>query len=697
MDNRHRQTANNIAALLQDIASGLAHEAHISAIESHIGLLDAPQNPAACRQAGGVLRQLLEENQEVIASHIQSQNCPSGDCDVLTPAPCHMACPAGIDVPTYVTLIGQGRDAEAIQEIRKVNPFPWVCGLVCTRPCEFECVRGQIDAPVSIKFLKAFAADKAFAEGTYLNPEKETDKPQKVCVIGAGPGGLSAAYYLALKGYPVRVLEALPKPGGMLMVGIPRYRLPEKVIQAEVDMLQQLGVEIQYNTRFGRDVDLAQLKQEGFEAFFFAIGAHKAYRLGLPGEDDYPQVIEAVEFLRQVALGEGRLPGERVVIIGGGNVAIDAARTCIRMGSREVTIAYRRSRKEMPADHEEIEHAEEEGVKLLLLTIPTAIDGQKGQLQGLRCVQAELVKKEGSARMSPVEIPGSDFLLEADAVIAAIGQSVDKTGVEAGFNGHQGISWTRWNTFEVNSMSMETTAPGVFAAGDAVTGPATVIQAIAGGKRAAEGIDRYFKGLPQPKYLPVPPRQQRTPWIEVSASAKMNLARARMPMLEMEKRLTTDKQVELGYSEEAVRLEAKRCLRCDICKRCGTCVEVCRDMMGIHALEMGYVGQENGATDFEATANRCILCGACAANCPTNAIQIIDREGERMLSLCGTILNRDKLLYCKDCGEVLGTAKHVAYMQERTTDMDTVVGEGQLCPVCARRQRARHMAETLLA
>jgi NADPH-dependent glutamate synthase beta subunit-like oxidoreductase len=689
--------ASDIAMLLKDVASGQASDDHFPAIESLLPVLTDHHNPASCRDAGGTIENLVLDNKEVFKSHIQSQNCPSGECDALTPAPCHMACPAGIDVPTYVTLIGQGRDAEAIQEIRKVNPFPWVCGLVCTRPCELECVRGKIDTPVSIKFLKAFAANRAFADGSYLNPEKEPDQKQKVCVIGAGPGGLSAAYYLALKGYPVRVIEVLPKPGGMIMVGIPRYRLPEEVIQREVGMLQQLGVEFQYNTRFGQDLNFAQLKNEGFEAFFFAIGAHKAYRLGLPGEDEYPQVIEAVEFLRQVALGEGRLPGERVVIIGGGNVAIDAARTCIRLGSRDVTIAYRRSRKEMPADHEEIEHAEEEGVKLLLLTIPTAIDGQNSYLNGLRCVQAELVKKEGSSRMSPVEIPGSDFILEADAVIAAIGQSVDKIGLEAGFDGHTDINWTRWNTLEVNDVTMETTMPGVFAAGDAVTGPATVIQAIAGGKRAAEGIDRYIKGLPQPTLAPVPPRQQRTDWIEVPAKDKMNLVRATMPMLDMEKRLTTYEQVEIGYPEEAVRMEARRCLRCDVCKRCGTCVEVCRDMMGINALEMGYVGQENGPTNFETTTERCILCGACAANCPTNAIQIIDREGERMLSLCGTILNREELLYCEDCGMVLGTAKHIAYMQARTAEIGDIIGEHHLCPVCARQQRARSMSETLLA
>jgi NADPH-dependent glutamate synthase beta subunit-like oxidoreductase len=221
-----------------------------------------------------------------------------------------MTCPAGLDIPTYVTLIGMGRDAEAIDVIRRDCPFPWVCGLVCTRPCEFMCVRARIDTPISIKSLKGFAAERAMSEGSYKNPPKEPDKNKKVCVIGAGPGGMSAAYYLALKGYGVRVIEQQPVAGGMLLLGIPRYRLPREVIDREVVMLKNLGVEFQFNTAFGTDITLAQLKAEGFEAYFFAIGAHQSFKLGIPGESDFPQVKQAIDFLRECGLGRPAGAGE---------------------------------------------------------------------------------------------------------------------------------------------------------------------------------------------------------------------------------------------------------------------------------------------------------------------------------------------------------------------------------------------------
>ena len=335
----------------------------------------------------------LDRQREIFTSHIETHNCATGDCVKLAPAPCQMTCPAGLDIPTYVTLIGMGRDAEAIDVIRKDCPFPWVCGLVCTRPCEFMCVRGRIDTPISIKSLKGFAAERAMSEGSYKNPSAAPQKDRKVCIIGAGPGGMSAAYYLALKGYAVRVIEQHAVAGGMLLLGIPRYRLPREVIDREVVMLKNLGVEFQFNTRFGKDVTLEQLKKEGFEAFFFAIGAHNSFKLGIPGEKDFPQVIEAVDFLRQVALGDRQAPGKHAIIIGGGNVAIDAARTCLRLGCESVTLAYRRTRSEMPADTEEVEQAEEEGIRFEFLNIPVQVLGSDGRVSGLKCLRAKLVSQ----------------------------------------------------------------------------------------------------------------------------------------------------------------------------------------------------------------------------------------------------------------------------------------------------------------
>jgi NADPH-dependent glutamate synthase beta subunit-like oxidoreductase/Pyruvate/2-oxoacid:ferredoxin oxidoreductase delta subunit len=603
-----------------------------------------------------------------------------------------MACPAGIDVPAYVTLIGQGRDAEAIEVIRQDNPFPWVCGLVCTRPCEFMCVRGRIDTPVSIKFLKAFAAERAMSEGTYRNPQKAPDQGKRICVIGAGPGGLSAAYYLALKGYGVHVIEALPMAGGMIMVGIPRYRLPREVIDREVAMLEELGVTFAFNTRFGADVTLEELKARGYDAFFFAIGAHKAYTLGIPGEADYPQTLEAIDLLLRVALGERRMPGKRVVVVGGGNVAIDAARTCLRLGSPEVTIAYRRTRHEMPADEEEVEQAEEEGVRFSFLTIPSKIVGRDKAITGLGCVRAQLVKREGSIRMSPVPVPGSEYIMEADVVISAIGQKVDQLCLGELAT----MGWTRRGTIDVNMVTMETSLEGIFAAGDAVTGPATVIEAIGGGKRAAEAIDRYLLGIPQPLMPPVPVRRRREACIEVPASTKMVIKRPTMDMLNLDRRRTTFQQVELGYTENMVREEARRCLRCDICRRCGKCVEVCRDKMGISALEMGYLDFDHpGHTDLRVTEERCIACGACAANCPNEAMKIEDRGNERLLMLCGTILNRQKLVFCHSCGKAMGPMKYLDYIRKRTKTVMQLPEGALICDSCARMKTARLNVNTL--
>jgi putative selenate reductase YgfK subunit len=682
---RSRRIAEEILELLDDIAWGRAGEDHIPAVENLCEELRSGEADDVALETFQWLASTLSKNREVYLSHVQTHNCTTGDCVKLAPAPCQMTCPAGIDVPSYVTLIGLGRDAEAIEVIRKDNPFPWVCGLICTRPCEMMCVRKRIDTPVSIKFMKAFAAERAMSEGRYKNPPKEPDKNQKVAVIGAGPGGMSCAYYLALKGYGVSLFERLPVAGGMIMVGIPRYRLPREVIDREVAMLEDLGVTFHFNTSFGTDITAEGLKSQGFDALFLAIGAHKAFKLGIPGERDFPQVIDAIDLLLKVALGHRKVPGKKVVIIGGGNVAIDAARTCLRLGSDEVTIAYRRTRAEMPADEEEVEQAEEEGVIFSFLTIPVEIEGQNGKLTGLKCLRAELVEREGSTRKSPVPVLGSDYVIGCDAIIAAIGQRVD----EGCMSSLSTLKFTRRNTIDVQKASMETSVSGVFAAGDAVTGPATVIEAIGGGKRAAEAIDRYLSGIPQPKRPPVPIRRARVEQIETPASTKMILKRPDMPLLGLDRRRTMFQQVELGYSENAVREEARRCLRCDICRRCGLCVEICRDKMKINALEMGYLNFDHpGHTDFRVTQERCILCGACAANCPNNAIRIEDRGGERLLILCGTVLNRQKLEYCAGCGVALGPAKYHDFIKKNVSSMASVSSAEHLCEACTRRRTA---------
>ena len=458
-------------------------------------------------------------------------------------------------------------------------------------------------------------------------------------------------------------------------------------------MLEDLGVEFVFNTRFGKDITIEQLKEEGFEAFLFAIGAHKPYKLNIPGENDYPQVIDSIDILRNVALGERHSPGKKVVVIGGGNVAIDAARTCVRLGCEEVTIAYRRTHSEMPADEEEVEQAEEEGIKMSFLTVPVEIVGQDGKVTGLHCLRAEMITKAGSDRKFPVPVENSDFTIDADAVISAIGQQVDSEG----FDTLTGLTWTRRNTIDVNRACMETSIQGVFAAGDAVLGPATIVEAIGGGKKAAQAIDRYLSGIPQPKLPPVPVRRGRLDFLEVPASTKMSLKQPEMPLLNFNRRRVTFQQVELGYSENAVREEARRCLRCDVCRRCGACVDVCRDRMEINALKLGYLDFDHPVqTDFRETADRCIACGACAENCPNGAMIIEDVGDERVLSICGTILNRLKLEYCEVCGTALGPAKYHDYITRRLKGIAKTTEGRSICVECARKMAAHQHNEEIM-
>lgn len=690
---RSRRLTEEIAILIQDIIAGRAGAEHLPSIDARIEDLCSFGDDPLGVETGLLLKSRLAEHAEVFQSHTADHNCAAGVCDHLTPAPCQMACPAGIDVPTYLSLIALGHDDEAIEVIRRDNPLPWVCGLVCTRPCELMCVRARIDTPVSIKFLKAFAAERAMSWGRYHNPHKAPATGRKVCVIGAGPGGLSAAYYLALHGHTVRVIEGLSRAGGMILVGIPRYRLPSDIIDREVARIEELGVEFHYNTWFGKNVSLESLRAEGFEAFYFAVGAHASFDLGIVGENDFPQVHGAVDFLRRVALGEQRrCPGKNVVVIGGGNVAIDAARTCLRLGSEQVTIAYRRTMKEMPADHEEVEQAEEEGIYFELLTIPVAVTGSNGRVQALRCLKAKLVNVPGSNRQSPKPIEGSDYDIPADAVISAIGQRVEQHW----FKEMTDLAWTHRDTIRVNTITMETSLPGIFAAGDAVTGPATVIEAIGGGKRAASAIDRYFGGIPQPKMPPVPVRQQRVPCLDIPSHTKMILKRPEMMLLGIDRRRTTFQQVELGYTENQSREEARRCLRCDVCRRCGKCVTICKEKMGVDALALGYLSFDHPEkSDFRHTQQACISCGACAVNCPTGAMRIEDHGEERILSLCGTVISRHPLIYCSGCGATIGTLKYLAFIRDRLGEKPQAA-DGMLCDSCVRK-KGHHGGATIMA
>ena len=351
---RNRETCARklevIQRLLIEVEEGRGSPEHMTSLESQALDLINPEFQGAERSVARATLTALKYFRKDFEDHIFLGTCASGQSREITSAPCQAACPAGIDIPTYLALVGRGEYEQAVEIIRQDNPFPWACGLICTRPCESVCIRGEMDEALSIMSLKAVAAGKTFERtGDYPLPAKEPDRAEKVAVVGAGPAGLSAAYFLALKGYPVTVFESLPKAGGLLRYGIPEYRLPKAILDREIEAIQQLGVEIKCDSAIGPDFSLDHLRGQGYKAFFLGLGASKSVNLGLEGEGRLRGVLPALDFLRSVALGVRTKPADKVVVVGGGNAAIDAARTCIRLGCEKVYIAYRRTRKEMPA------------------------------------------------------------------------------------------------------------------------------------------------------------------------------------------------------------------------------------------------------------------------------------------------------------------------------------------------------------
>ena len=382
-------------------------------------------------------------------------------------------------------------------------------------------------------------------------------KYEKVAIVGSGPAGLTSAFHLAKQGYKVTIFEALPVAGGMLVTGIPEYRLPREVIHRDIKFITSLGVEIKTNTPIGKDLSIDDLFKQQYKAIFIATGAHKGQGLGVPG-DNLEGVFDGVSFLRDMNLGKKlRLKG-KVAIIGGGNVAIDSARSALRLGAKEVSIVYRRSRQEMPANAEEIAEAEYEGVKIIYLAAPTQLLGENGKVKSMECVHMELGEYDASGRRRPIPVEGSKFLIDIDTVIAAIGQSPDLSFLPPDC----GLETTKGQTFVVDPVTLATTQPGVFAGGDVVTGPATVIEAMAAGERAAISIQRYLRGESMTEgRLRQPEKRGEIPQAVETLEEKR---RVRMPTLALKDRLGDFGEVNLGYSEQMAIEEAKRCLRCDL-------------------------------------------------------------------------------------------------------------------------------------
>lgn len=468
--------------------------------------------------------------------------------------PCKAACPAGLDIRAYIEFITQGRYEEALSLMEEKIPFVATISRVCPRPCEAKCNRNSLDEPIAINALKRFVADTvASRRGRKKVTPAVRTKVEKVAIIGSGPAGLTAALNLAKFGYGTTVFEALPIPGGMLTVGIPEYRLPKQLVQTEIEDIQKFGVEIRLNRPIGKDgLTIDSLWQQGYGTIFIATGAHKSLKLDIPGED-MEGVYHGTALLKDINLGERVTLGEKVAIIGGGNVAIDSARTALRLGSREVLIVYRRSREEMPARSEEVAAAEAEGAKIHHLAAPVRIIGTDGKVTGVECIRTELGEPDESGRRRPVPVKGSEFVIDADTVISAIGEVpdlsflADKLDVKSN------------KTIKVNPDSLATGTKGIFAQGDVVSGPATVIEAIAAGRKAAVSIDKYLRG----QSLEYEELVANTIGIENIDTANVKRRkRQKMPTLPPKKRIQGFKEAELGFTELAALREADRCLQC---------------------------------------------------------------------------------------------------------------------------------------
>jgi NADH-quinone oxidoreductase subunit F len=562
-----REGTRQMLQILQSITQNRRSEEGIDALIRVRGVMvlkelgEAIQKSSLCglgQTAPNPVLATLRWFRDEYEAHIYERRCPAGTCRELVGAPCQSGCPVGTEVWKYVAHTAAGEYDQAYQTIRTANPFPSVCARVCNHPCEASCRCGTTGGdPIAIRDLKRFIVDRVDASSFKPGIRIAKGDAPRVAIVGAGPAGLTAANALSRLGYRITIFERENQPGGMLVAGIPAYRLPRKTLSQEIQNLLNVNINVEYGRALGKEFTIQDLKGMGYQAIYVAIGSHQSKRLGLPG-DDVKGVLPGIAFLKAYNLYHQSLASGRVGIVGGGNSALDAARVAIRQEDvTEVTIYYRRTRGEMPAYAEEIEAALEEGIRLETLVAPLAVESSGGRLTGVTFQRNELGDKDETGRAKPIPIPGSEFTAELDTLIVAISEEPETATLD-------GLKRKAWGGLVINPESYMASMEGVFAGGDVVTGPNTVIESVAAGKNAALMIDRFLQGK-QLKLLPsVALPMVYVPPVGGEEEEGEGPGRVHPPTLPVAARVKSFREVDLCISEEHALCEARRCLRCDI-------------------------------------------------------------------------------------------------------------------------------------
>ncbi len=660
------------ARLIAEITLGRGEAKHLAALDEMTIEL-ATEGLAAAWPLGSSLRYYREQWE----CHVRRESCPEGLCLERNAAPCHRTCPANIDIPSFMAHLGLGDYRSTIEVIRRDNPLPLTCGLVCPAPCESACVRGGNDGAVFIRPLKAKAAEHCLAEGGYPKPELAPDTGRRIGIIGSGPSSLTAAFFLRTFGHHVEVFEAQEKAGGMLRYGIPAYRLPPDLLEQEIDQIRVLGVQI----HTGATIASLESFRQKYDAVFLGLGTQRTRLIPIEGvHQDF--VLGGIDFLRTVRGGEPVRVGPRVVVIGGGNVAIDVALTALRQGAKHVDLVSLEKRREMPASPHEIELAVAEGVHLHPGWGPVRI-GDDGEAIFQFCERV----KDASGRFDPKFDTNRLLKLESDHVILAVGQGSDLTCLEG-----SAVENTRGFIVADPNTKM-TKVPGVFAGGDGQHGPRTAVEAIRSGKIAAAAIDAWLRGATIDRAAGKPVRRAEVSPLSVLADDRTYRRRAAMPERSVEETVGEGNyvRIEEGLSDTAAHDEVHRCLRCDVCIGCGLCMVACSEM-GVEALRMGETTAGRLAYfDFTRPAELCIGCGACTQVCPTGAIRIEDHGEVRRTIITGTVVREQPLLRCSECGVPTYTPAHRQFIHNRLPDHMANLLDRELCPSCTRVRADRPM------